>query len=148
MAVTPRDIHDAAAAIKSRVVKTLCAPSSTLTQITGADLESIVVPVSGGGFIAGCAVAAKSVNPKIALYGVETKRQPSMFCALKETPSERGTCTIAEGIAIKEPKGIPLKIVRDRVDDILLVDEGDIEKAVLLLLEVEKTVVEGAGAVG
>ena len=59
-----------------------------------------------------------------------------------------GTCTLAEGIAVKEPGCLPLEIIKQHVDDILLVDEGDIEEAVLLLLEVEKTVVEGAGAVG
>ena len=111
-------------------------------------MEALVAPVGGGGFIAGCAVAAKSVNPGITIYGVETKRYPSMFCALRGTPSKWGTSTIAEGIAVKEPGSIPLKIVRDCVDDIFLVDEGEIEEAVLLLLEVEKTVVEGAGAVG
>ena len=112
------------------------------------DLEFIVVPVGGGGFIAGCAVAAKSINPEISIIGVEAKGYASMFCALKKTPPEWGTGTLAEGIAVKEPGSLPLTIVKEIVDDILLVEEADIEKAVLLLLEVEKTVVEGAGAVG
>ena len=112
------------------------------------DLEAIVAPVGGGGFISGCAIAAKSVNPAIAIYGVETKRYPSMFCALRGTSCKWGPYTIAEGIAVKEPGSLPLEIVGKQVDDILLVDEGEIEEAVLLLLEVEKTVVEGAGAVG
>ena len=112
------------------------------------DLEAIVVPVGGGGFISGCAIAARSVNPEMAVYGVETKRYPSMFCALKGTNCKWGPYTIAEGIAVKQPGGLTLEIVGKQVDDILLVDEGEIEEAVLLLLEVEKTVVEGAGAVG
>ena len=112
------------------------------------DLEFIVVPVGGGGFIAGCAVAAKSLNPEISIIGVEAKGYPSMCCALKETLPEWGKCTLAEGIAVKEPGCLPLAIVKKIVDDILLVEEADIEKAVLLLLEIEKTVVEGAGAVG
>ena len=112
------------------------------------DLETIVVPIGGGGFIAGCAIAAKSLNPEISIIGVEAGGYASMCCALKGTPPKWGTCTLAEGIAVKEPGALPLEIIKENVDDILLVDEGDIEEAVLLLLEVEKTVVEGAGAVG
>lgn len=112
------------------------------------DLEAIVVPIGGGGFIAGCAVAAKSLNPGISIIGVEAKGYASMYCALKDTLPKWGKCTLAEGIAVKEPGCLPLAIIKEKVDDILLVDEADIEKAVLLLLEVEKTVVEGAGAVG
>ncbi len=112
------------------------------------DLEFIVVPVGGGGFIAGCAVAAKSLNSKISIVGVEAEGYASMCCALNETSPKWGKCTLAEGIAVKEPGCLPLPIVKESVDDILLVEEADIEKAVLLLLEVEKTVVEGAGAVG
>ncbi len=111
-------------------------------------LNFIVVPVGGGGFIAGCAVAAKSINPEISIIGVEAKGYPSMCCALKETPAKWAKCTLAEGIAVKTPGCLPLAIVKETVDDILMVEEADIEKAVLLLLEIEKTVVEGAGAVG
>ena len=112
------------------------------------DLESIVVPVGGGGFIAGCAVAAKSLNPRISILGVEAGGYASMSCALKKISPKWGKCTLAEGIAVKEPGSLPLAVIKEHVDDILLVDEADIEEAVLLLLEVEKTVVEGAGAVG
>ena len=112
------------------------------------DLESIVVPVGGGGFISGCAVAAKSINPNISIIGVEAEGYASMSCALKEISPKWAKCSLAEGIAVKEPGSLTLPIVKEFVDDILLVDEVDIEKAVLLLLEVEKTVVEGAGAVG
>lgn len=112
------------------------------------DLESIVVPIGGGGFIAGCAVAAKSVNREISIIGVEAEGYASMCCALKGTSPKWAKCTLAEGIAVKEPGCLPLEIIKKNVDDILLVEEKDIEEAVLLLLEVEKTVVEGAGAVG
>jgi threonine dehydratase len=112
------------------------------------DLEFIVVPVGGGGFIAGCAIAAKSINPAISIIGVEAEGYPSMCCALKKASPKWGKYSLAEGIAVKEPGCLPLAIIRETVDDILLVEEADIEKAVLLLLEVEKTVVEGAGAVG
>ena len=112
------------------------------------DLECLVVPVGGGGFIAGCAVAAKSVNPDIAVMGVEAQRYASVCRALNLAAPEWGQSTIAEGIAVKAPGAIPLEIIKANVDTVLLVDEGDMEEAVLLLLEVEKTVVEGAGAAG
>lgn len=112
------------------------------------DLECLVVPVGGGGFIAGCAVAAKSVNPDIAIIGVEAERYASVCRALNIAVPEWGQSTIAEGIAVKAPGAIPLNIIQTDVDTVLLVDEDDMEEAVLLLLEVEKTVVEGAGAAG
>ncbi len=112
------------------------------------DLEVLVVPIGGGGLIAGNAVAAKGVRPSIEIVGVQTERFPSMRQALAGEPIQCGTSTIAEGIAVKEPGQITRKIVRRLVDEILLVGETDIEEAVLLLLEVEKSVVEGAGAAG
>jgi threonine dehydratase len=112
------------------------------------DLEVLLVPVGGGGMISGIAIAAKAINPRIQIIGVQTERFPSMYCALKGTRPEFGTNTIADGIAVKEPGRLTLEIVRREVDDMLLVDEGDIEEAMLLLLEIEKTVVEGAGGVG
>lgn len=112
------------------------------------DLEVLVVPVGGGGLIAGMALAAHSLRPELDLYGVETARFPSMLCALRGTTAEFGSNTIAEGIAVKQPGKLTLPIVREHVRDVLLVDEGDIEQAIVLLLEIEKTVVEGAGAVG
>ncbi len=112
------------------------------------ELDFILVPVGGGGMISGIAVAVKGVRPATRVIGVETVRFPSMHCALKGIKPEFGTNTIAEGIAVKEPGTLTLEIVRRDVADILLVDEGDIEEAMLLLLEIEKTVVEGAGAVG
>jgi threonine dehydratase len=82
------------------------------------------------------------------VVGVQTVRFPAMFNAIKGTHHPQGTSTIAEGIAVGTPGRIPLEIIRQRVDDLLLVDEGDIEQALVMLLEVEKTLVEGAGAVG
>jgi threonine dehydratase len=112
------------------------------------DLEVLVVPVGGGGLISGMAVAAKAVDPAVEIIGVETARFPSMYQALRGLPVACGTSTIAEGIAVKQPGSLTLPIVRELVGEILLVDEREIEEAVLLLLEVEKTVVEGAGAAG
>ena len=112
------------------------------------DLEVLLVPVGGGGLIAGCAIAAKGIRPDIEVIGVQTERYPAMQQALQGVPIECGRTTIAEGIAVKEPGGRTLPLVEEFVDEIVLVEEGEIEKAVLLLLEVEKTVVEGAGAVG
>lgn len=112
------------------------------------DLEVLVVPVGGGGLISGIAIGAKGISSTIEVVGVEAARFPSMLSALKGIPAECGISTIAEGIAVKKPGRLTLPIVRELVDELLLVDEDDIEQAVLLLLEVEKTVVEGAGAVG
>ena len=111
-------------------------------------LEVLLVPVGGGGLIAGMAVAAKAEKPGIELYGVESENFPSMYCALRgETPSFAAN-TIAEGIAVKQPGALTLPIVRELVREVLLVSEGEIEHAIVLLLEIEKTVVEGAGAAG
>ncbi len=112
------------------------------------DLETLVVPIGGGGMIAGMAVAAKGLNPAIEVVGAETSRFPSMYCALRGVAPAFGTTTIADGIAVKEPGRLTLPIVRDLVTDILLVEEGNVEEAIVLLLEIEKTVVEGAGAAG
>jgi threonine dehydratase len=112
------------------------------------DLDVLIVPIGGGGMISGMAIAARSLRPRIEIIGAEAVRFPSMYCAVKSVQREFGTTTIADGIAVKEPGALTLPIVRELVSDILLVDEGDIEQAVVLLLEVEKTVVEGAGAVG
>jgi threonine dehydratase len=112
------------------------------------DLEVLLLPVGGGGLIAGNAVAAHGLRPDLEVIGVETSRFPSMAQALRGEPIECGRTTIADGIAVKEPGSLTLPLVREHVREILLVEEREIEDAVLLLLEVEKTVVEGAGAVG
>ncbi|MEQ6434889.1 threonine ammonia-lyase [Comamonas sp. w2-DMI] len=112
------------------------------------DLDMLVVAIGGGGLIAGVATAAKAVRPGIEVVGVQTQRFPSMFNALRQAELPMGTSTIAEGIAVTQPGTVTQAIVQRCVDDLLLVDEGDIEQAVLMLLEIEKTLVEGAGAVG
>lgn len=112
------------------------------------DLEILVVPIGGGGLIAGMAIAAKSINPSIRIIGVEAERYASMKQALAGEPIVCGSSTLAEGIAVKEPGAFTLPIVRDLVDEIQLVTEEHLERAMLMLLEIEKTVVEGAGAAG
>jgi threonine dehydratase len=112
------------------------------------DLDVLVIAVGGGGLISGIATAAKALKPGIEVVGVQTVRFPAMFNAIKGAQHPQGTSTIAEGIAVGTPGRITEAIIRARVDDLVLVDEGDIEQAVLMLLEIEKTVVEGAGAAG
>ncbi len=111
-------------------------------------LEVLIVPIGGGGLIAGVATAAKAIKQGIEIVGVQTERYPSMYRAIRGEPAECGTNTIAEGIAVKTPGSLTLPIVRKLVDDIVLVGEGALEQAVVMLLEIEKTVVEGAGAAG
>ena len=112
------------------------------------DLDTLVVAIGGGGLISGMATAAKSLKPGIEVVGIQTVRFPAMFNAIKGAQHPQGTSSIAEGIAVGTPGRIPMEIIRQRVDDLVLVDEGDIEQALVMLLEVEKTLVEGAGAVG
>ena len=114
------------------------------------ELDAIVVPVGGGGLIAGVACAVKETNPRVRVLGVESRRFPSMKHALESIlpPSLPGGKTIADGIAVRRVGEIARELVRKYVDDIALVDEAEIAEAVLVLLEREKTVVEGAGAVG
>ena len=112
------------------------------------DLDTLVIAIGGGGLIAGIATAAKALKPGIEIIGVQTARFPAMFNAIKGTHHEQGSSTIAEGIAVGQPGKLTQAIVAERVDDLLLVQEGDIEQAVLMLLEIEKTLVEGAGAAG
>lgn len=111
------------------------------------DVEVLIVPVGGGGLISGIAIAAKHLNPEIKVIGVEAKRYPSMQQTITGKPIQCGRTTLADGIGVKRPGKITTQIVREFVDDILLVDELAIEEALLLLLQKEKTVVEGAGAV-
>ncbi len=112
------------------------------------DLDMLVIAVGGGGLIAGIATAAKALQPGIEIVGVQTTRFPAMFNAIKGTQHVQGTSTIAEGIAVGTPGQVTQAIIADKVDDLVLVDEGDIEQAIVMLLEIEKTLVEGAGAAG
>jgi len=111
-------------------------------------LESLMVPVGGGGLISGVAITAKAVKPNIEIFGAETELYPAMAEAIHgqawvEKPSAQ---TIAEGIAVKHPGKLTTEIVRALVNDILLVGEADIERALVMILEIEKTVIEGAAA--
>ena len=112
------------------------------------DLDTLVVPIGGGGMIAGMAIAAKAVQPSIEVIGVQTERFPSMFHAVQGGDAVFGTSSIADGIAVKQPGSLTAPLVRSLVREVVLVDEEHIEQAILLLLEVEKTVVEGAGGTG
>lgn len=112
------------------------------------DLDTLVVAIGGGGLIGGMATAARAIHPGIRIVGVQAERFPAMYNAIKGTHLPQGSSTIAEGIAVGTPGQLTQAIVRERVDDLLLVDEGDIEQAIVMLLEIEKTLVEGAGAAG
>jgi threonine dehydratase len=109
-------------------------------------LDTLVVAVGGGGLISGVAAAAKALKPQIQVIGVQTLRFPNMFNAVKHTDLPQGGSTIAEGIAVGRPGKLTQPMIERYVDDLLLVDEGDIEQAIVMLLEIEKTLVEGAGA--
>jgi threonine dehydratase len=110
------------------------------------DLEVLVVPVGGGGLIAGMAVAAKAIRPDIEIVGVQSERYAAMAGAVGQEIAAPGGTTIAEGIAVTEPGRITTEIVTALVDAMLVVREESIEEAVSLYLEIEKVVVEGAGA--
>lgn len=111
-------------------------------------IDTLIVPIGGGGLISGMAVAAKALNPDIEIIGVQASLYPSMYNAVKGTDLPMRGDTLAEGIAVKSPGKITTEIVRELVDDILLVSEHDLERAVSMLIAIEKTVVEGAGAAG
>jgi threonine dehydratase len=109
-------------------------------------LDILIVPIGGGGLIAGMTVAAAALKPGIEIIGVQTSRFPSMHAAIAGQPVAFGVSTIADGIAVKSPGMLTLPIIRQGVRDILLVDESQIEQAIVMLLEIEKTLAEGAGA--
>ncbi|MFM5948400.1 MAG: threonine ammonia-lyase, partial [Novosphingobium sp.] len=112
------------------------------------DLDMLVIPVGGGGLASGMGVAARAIKPDIALIGVEAELFPSMYNRLRHNDLPCGGDTLAEGIAVKEPGVFTSRTLRGLLDDIVLVDEGSLERAVSLLLQIEKTVAEGAGAAG
>jgi len=114
------------------------------------DLDTIVVPIGGGGLISGIAVAAKALNPDIEIIGVQSTLYPSMYRLMRgEDPGPPvAAATLAEGIAVKEPGRLTRRIVKALVSDILLVDDVTIENAIEVLLERQKLVAEGAGAAG
>jgi threonine dehydratase len=112
------------------------------------DLDMLAVPIGGGGLLTGMGTAARGINPAIGLIGVQAALFPSMFNKLKHRDLPCGGDTLAEGIAVKEPGVFTSAMLAGLVDDIVLVDEAHLEQAVSLLLQIEKTVVEGAGAAG
>jgi threonine dehydratase len=111
-------------------------------------IDTLVIPIGGGGLISGCAVVAKAAGHPIEVVGVEAELFPSMYNRIRHTDMPCAGDTLAEGIAVKEPGAITSKMVEALVDDIVLVSERRLEEAVSLLLQIEKTVVEGAGAAG
>ncbi|WP_271077092.1 threonine ammonia-lyase [Aurantiacibacter sp. MUD61] len=112
------------------------------------ELDCIVVPIGGGGLISGMATVAKDRQPPVEVIGVEAQLFPSSYNAYKGEDLPSGGDTLAEGIAVKEPGKFTQTVIDRLVDDIVLVDEPHLEEAVSLLLQIEKTVVEGAGAAG
>jgi threonine dehydratase len=112
------------------------------------DIDTLVVPIGGGGLISGMSIAARALKPRIEIYGVETALYPSMRNALKGENAPCAGQTIAEGIAVKSPGAIAQEIIAVTVADILLAGEAEIEAAIVKLLEIEKTLAEGAGAAG
>jgi threonine dehydratase len=112
------------------------------------DLDVLLVPIGGGGLISGMAVAAKTLKPGIEIIGVQAALYPSMYNLVKGEQLPMRGDTLAEGIAVKAPGEITSEIVRRLVDDIVLVSEQQIEQALSLLIGIEKTVTEGAGAAG
>jgi threonine dehydratase len=112
-------------------------------------LDAVIVPVGGGGLIAGMALALKTLKPKVRIIGVQAAAVPSMKVALEQgAPAELPPATtIADGIAVRAVGATPFELVKNYVDEIVTVSEGEIANAVLMLLEVEKTVAEGAAAV-
>jgi threonine dehydratase len=112
------------------------------------DLDILCIPVGGGGLLSGIAIAARALKPEMTLYGVEAELYPSMKCAIEGCDLPVGGDTLAEGIAVKQPGELTSRILRELVDEILLVAERDIEHAVAMLVGIEKSVVEGAGAAG
>lgn len=112
------------------------------------DLECLVIPIGGGGLISGIAIAAKALKPEIETVGVQSKLYPSMYNLMKGVELPATGDTLAEGIAVKAPGELTREIVLDLVSDILLVTEIELERALALLITIEKTVVEGAGAAG
>ena len=110
------------------------------------ELEMLVVPIGGGGLIAGMAVAAKHVKPEIRILGVEAMMYPSFTARRQGRPTQAGGQTIAEGIAVKQVGELPFAIAQPLIEDVVLVEEADFERAIALYATIEKTVAEGAGA--
>ena len=111
-------------------------------------LDTLVIAIGGGGLIGGISIAAKALQPQIEIIGVQSERFAGVWNATHAQPREGGQPTIADGIGVKTPGALTLPLITQHVSEVLLVAEDEIEQAILMLLEIEKTVVEGAGAVG
>ncbi len=112
------------------------------------DLDQLVIPIGGGGLIAGNAIAARAVNPKIEIVGVEAALYPAVWNALEHGNRPIGGPTLAEGIAVKNVGRLTLPIIRELVADVILADEAHLERAVNAYVTLQKTMAEGAGAAG
>jgi threonine dehydratase len=113
-----------------------------------AALDVVIVPIGGGGIISGIALAAKALKPSIRIVGVEVAKFPSMYEALRGLPATSGGTTLADGIAVKNPGRLTLPIIKELVEEVLIVDEPAVEQAICALAEQQKLVAEGAGAAG
>ncbi len=113
------------------------------------DMDAVIVPIGGGGLISGVAFAIKSLNPKIKVYGVQATGAPSMYNAVRDGKIQTlsGVSTIADGIAVKAPGETTFELVSQYVDEIVTVTDDEISAAILALMEQQKLVTEGAGAV-
>ena len=155
------DAYHRALALRDEGGYTFVHPFNDLAVITGQatigleiyeqmpDVEAVVVPVGGGGLISGIAMALKQLNPKIKIYGVQSTGAPSMALSLNNGRVERlpYVNTIADGIAVKEPGDLTFKLCQQYVDDIVTVTDDEVATAILNLIEQQKMVAEGAGAV-
>ena len=111
-------------------------------------LDTLVISIGGGGLIGGVAAAARALRPNLEVVGVQARRFPAMYNALKGASLPQGESTLADGMAVGRPGTITRELAAKWVSDVVLVDEGHLEQAIVMLLEVEKTLVEGAGAAG
>jgi threonine dehydratase len=111
-------------------------------------LDTIVVPIGGGGLMSGVSIAARAIKPDVELIGVEAELYPSMKCAIEGCNLPLGGDTLAEGIAVKQPGMLTSRILSELANEVALVSERELERAVAMLVGIEKSVVEGAGAAG
>ncbi|RFB06043.1 threonine ammonia-lyase [Parvularcula marina] len=127
-----------------------CGQGTVISEMLAAvpDLDVVVVPIGGGGLAAGTAVIGKRIKPDLKVVGVQAALYPSMLNALRKTDRPCGGSTLAEGIAVSEPGQLTRRIIAEYVDEIVTVEEAQLETALCLLLNTQKTLAEGAGAAG